>query len=119
MTGKQKILDALDCVIDDLSEDRLIDLLVDAYEAKKRRINELAAENARERESLHHEREMVRAEIHRVRTDPLYTVVGEFCFQTDKAKFGVRIHGGDIQGFEQRGDIHYAARRCKSDWTVW
>lgn len=41
MTIKQKILDALDATLDDLDEDRLLQMLLDAYAQKKLRIASL------------------------------------------------------------------------------
>ena len=115
MRGKQKILDALDCVIDDLSEDRLIDLLVDAYESKKRRIIELTSENAREREQLHQDREQIHKEMRLMRTDPLYAPAGEYFFKVPgtKTKFGVRIHGLRIEGYSgtEGGNFIIAAQQ--------
>ena len=41
---KQKILNALDCALGDLSEGRLLDILLDAYQAKKNEIGRLESE---------------------------------------------------------------------------
>lgn len=78
MDAKQKLLEALCITFDDLSEARLLDILLDAYKAKKERIVQLEGENAHEREVLQSEREALLAERRRMQTDPTYFVSGDF-----------------------------------------
>ncbi len=105
MNTKQKILDALDIAIDDLSEDRLIDILLDAYKDTRRQLNEVKFENARERETIRRERERMQEDHRRMREDPLYCAQGEYYFVYDKRMFGVRIQGRKIDMFERRPGV--------------
>lgn len=109
MPHKQKLLDALNITFDDLSEDRLLDILLDAYKAKKQRIAALEVENAQERERLQNDLECVRRERQRMREDPLYCVAGEFFFKGRSCIIGVVVRGGHIQAFERQSGIDYLA----------
>lgn len=72
MNKRSRILEALDNVVDDLSEERLLDILLDSYSAKKQRIKELESENARERQDLRDTQEQLREDMRRMRSDPFY-----------------------------------------------
>jgi hypothetical protein len=100
MTVKTKILEALNITFDDISEDRLLDILLDAYKSKDQAILRLEGENACERERM-------RGEYHRMRSDPLYCREGAYYFAIEKARFTVlvqsdrvdlmaRSHGHDV-----------------------
>jgi hypothetical protein len=98
-----KILDALGCALTNISEERLLDILLDAYESKKKQISELQAANAREREDLHHQRELMAEEYRRMRQDPLYGAGGQYYFANPGrgARFCVTVHGRRIILTEQ------------------
>ena len=117
MTTKQKILAALDCALDDLSEERLVDILLDAYERKKARIVELEAENAAERQRIHAERKALQREQHRLSSDPLYGARGEYFFTLDGRYFSVSISGRDIYLTERRiGYLWSYLQISHEDW---
>lgn len=117
MKTKQRLLKALDCSLEDISEDRLVDILLDTFNAKKRRIEELEGDNARERFDIQNERDRMRDELHRMRSDPLYGAGGEYYFMCDGKKFGVVVQGR-ISMFERRGSIDYAAQQLSPrEWS--
>jgi hypothetical protein len=96
-TIKDKILAALDCALDDIAEDRLLDILLDAYAAKKAEIERLHGENAREREQLHQELEAAHLDRHRMRSDPLYCAAGAYYFLLGGTDYyAVHIQGTQI-----------------------
>lgn len=95
MSIKKKILGVLDVSLDEITEHRLLDILIDAYHAKQKRINELAGANAREREDIHLQREQMAQEHRRMRTDPLYCASGTYLFEYDH-RTQVQV---DVQGF--------------------
>jgi hypothetical protein len=80
MSAKEKILEVLDCALDDLSEERLLEILLDAYQEKRRTIANLEHECTAVRRQLHDEKERIRDEHARMRNDPLYTATGEYFF---------------------------------------
>ena len=97
MTSKAKILEALDIALDDVSEDCLLDILLDAYKSKDQAILRLEGENAREREDMHQERERMREEYDRRRSDPLYcTAIGEYYFIDNGCRYRVRVQSGHV-----------------------
>lgn len=105
MTTKEKILAALDCALEDLSDDRLLDILLDAYESKKKAIKDAEARWA----EMRFDREQLRADVHRMRTDPLcYTVAGQYHFREGNRKFCVVINGRDLTMYERRGIVDYS-----------
>lgn len=113
---KQKILEALDCVLEDVGEDRLVDILVDAYNAQKERLEASVTENNAERQHMHDERERMKQEHHRMRTDPLYCAAGAFFFvDGDGRTFIVQIKGFKIEMCERRGTIDYAAQQISRE----
>ena len=117
MSVKEKILDALDVAIDDVSELRLVDILLDAYKLKVKRIEELNAENAMERERLYAERDMMAQERHKMRSDPLYCAAAEYYFSCDGRKFGIHIQGPRIDMFERRNNVDIRAQQLsRSEW---
>jgi hypothetical protein len=110
MSIKEKILEVLDCALDDLSEERLLEILLDAYQGKKRTIANLEHECSAVRQQLHDEKERIRDEHKRIRSDPLYTAPGEYFFYYEwtagldrhKQRLGVRIVGRSIEMFERQ-----------------
>jgi hypothetical protein len=118
---KQKILDVLDSVLDDISEDRLLDILLDAYTAQKQAILDLAVENAAERENLRLDREHIRQELHKMRNDPLYGAAGEYFFEgsgTVKRRFCIMVRGHAIEMIEQLGGVDYRCRQMERlEWV--
>lgn len=120
MSIKEKILSALDCALEDITEDRLIDILLDAYQAKTQQIVKLQGENAAERERLHHDHEMLREEHRRMRMDPLYGADGEYFFSCNGRKFNIKVRGGKIDMFERSSSAScdFVAQRMSMDeWT--
>jgi hypothetical protein len=111
MPSKQKLLDALDCTLEDLSEDRLLDLLLDAYAAKKKKIEELRSENAREAQALHDQREVLDKEYQRMRRDPTIWLASQYFFRTQTALLVVNIRGPEISICERKKGIDYAAEQ--------
>ena len=117
MSLKEKILDTLGCALDDISEDRLLDILLDAYKAKQHRIKELANENAYERDLLERERMRLIQEQQRMRGDPLYNAGGDYFFRYDRQKFRVCVQGNQIELFEQRGNVAWAVQQIdRAEW---
>lgn len=108
MITKQKLLDAMGLTIDCIGEDRLLDILLDAYKAKGEEIARLKGENCHEREVMHAEREQMRAEYSRIRQDPLYFVSGQYYFVARQHRFSVIVNGDRIEAFERVGTIDYA-----------
>lgn len=115
MSTKEKILSALGCSLEDLSESRLLDILLDAYQDKKDRIEELESANVQEREKLHTAEENIRRELRQMRMDPLYGVHGDFFFSTGEREFCVQVQGGMISMFERRGGFDFIARPLSRD----
>jgi hypothetical protein len=96
MSVKNKILAALDYALEDISEDHLIDILLDAYKAKKDHIRKLEAENEHERNDIYHERQRMREEAKCMRSDPLYCREGVYYFLSNGRKFTVMVQGGRV-----------------------
>ena len=115
MNIKQKILDGLGCTLDEISEERLIDILLDAYQAKERRIKALEGENAREREAMHEEREAMKREHHLMRTDPLYCAPGRYYFAVAGRRFSVDIQGSAIKMLQRDSRIDVLAQRISEN----
>ena len=117
MTTKKKIIAALGCALDDISEERLLDILLDAYAGKKKRIQELERENLAERERLHQDLECIRREQDRMRSDPLYSLGGDYYFFCNGRKMLVQVQGGQIQMCERIGTIDYCAKQvARESW---
>src|SRR5690348_12352856 len=115
---KEKILKALDCALEDLSEERLLDILLDAYKAKSARIESLEAENAREREQLRVAQKLAQQELNRLRTDPFYWASGEYFFFCNGKRLRIAIRGSNIQLFERIGIIDYEGQRLRGEeWS--
>ncbi len=110
MTNKQKLLDALGCALDEINEDRLIDILVDAYKAKKQRIVELESANCLERQRLHDERNSLLDERRRMREDPTYWVHSRYCFNHNGKGFFVMIDGPRVSLYESLGNADIIAQ---------
>lgn len=109
MSIKNKLLAGLSCTIDDLSEDTLVQALLDAYAAAKRKIAELEGANAREFQALFDERNKLIQEQRRLREDPLYAVAGEYFFADRTGRyFYVHIQGYRVTMFERRWSVDHA-----------
>lgn len=104
---KSKLLEALDLTMDSLSEGRLIDILLDAYNEKKKRIEELKTENAKERDDLRRATDNIMAERHKMRTDPLYCASGQYWFALDNRLLGLYVQGSKLELIEDRAGINY------------
>lgn len=112
MNNRSRILEALGDVVDDISEERLLDILLDSYAAKKQRIKELEGENAHERQALHDDRERLHEEMRRMRSDPLYGACGDYYFTVGGRYFRFHVHGGRVDMLEEcKGNISYAAQQ--------
>ena len=119
MSIKQKLIDALDCTIEDINEDRLVDILLDAYKTRGDQITHLEGENAQERERLYAEFESIKREQKRMREDPLYCATGEYFFNCNGHNFGVRVQGYRIDAFERQGNIDFAGREMSlAEWQA-
>ena len=117
MSTKQKILDALGCALDEISEDRLVDILLDAYKRKEQRIKNLEAENVTERQRLDAEIERCQIARHEMRSNPLYGASGEYFFLgTGWRRLRVQIEGGcRISAFEVVGNVDYVCRQVSQE----
>ena len=115
MNTKQKILKAIDCAIDDIGEDRLVDILLDAFKAKKARIAELEGQLTAAAREVHDVWESRRLERHEIRTNPLYSAAGEYFFIVNDRKFMIQVFGPRIEMFERCGKIDHAAQIINRD----
>lgn len=115
VNNRSRILEALGDVVDDISEERLLDILIDSYAAKKRRISELEGENAHERQALHDDRERLREEMRRMRSDPLYGAHGTYFFLCNNRKFRFDIYGRHISMFERVDQYDFAAMQLSQE----
>lgn len=116
---KERLLQALDIAIDDLSEGVLLEVLIAAYEQKKAECAKLQGENAQERENLHLAEGRLLEEQHRLRNDPLYGAAGEYYFDINGRRFGVVVQGSRMDMFERKGNIDYAARQMPpAEWNA-
>jgi hypothetical protein len=109
MTIKQKLLAALNIMLDDISEERLIDILLDNYKEKTQRIEELAGENAHEKFMLQEEWEKIKREHHRMLRDPTYLSSGEYHFCHEGRHFCVDIRHGRVVLWERRNTTQVLA----------
>lgn len=123
MPNKEKLLEALDCTIDDVSEERLVDVLLDSYAKMKERIKVLEAENSGERERLHYEMNNIQEERMKMRRDPTYWTAGDFYFIDHVALMGqkmrVRIVGTKIELSQRRGNVDFVMRQVSgTEWGI-
>lgn len=111
MSNKQKLLDALGCTIEDVNEDRLVDILLDAYAASQKRISELMAENAQERLHLRADQQALIDDRRRMREDPTCWVQGFYHFlgQGSRRIF-VHVDGPRVKVYERAQNIDYLAQ---------
>jgi hypothetical protein len=111
MNTKQKILDALGCTIEDISKARLIDVLLDAFKVKQAEIEKLRGENGHEREMMHAERELMKRDHQRMRSDPTYCgPIGRYFFVgKDGRKFWGRLQNGRLELFERVKNVDFPA----------
>jgi hypothetical protein len=113
MSVKSKIVEALGCTLDDISEERLVDILLDSYRTKKQEISRLQVENIREREDMYRERQSLRDEQRRMRSDPLYGPEGYYYFLSDRRKFTVAVQGGRITMSERMKNVDMVAQQVQ------
>lgn len=111
MNTKKRILEALDCALDDISEERLLDILLDAYHSKKKEIERLQGENSHEREMLHSEREQCLEDRRRMLRDPLYGATAQYYFLVNGHRIGVTVIGSRIDVFERQKNIDFSAQQ--------
>lgn len=117
MKTKQKIIDALGCALDDISEDRLLDILLDAYKAKKDRISQLEGENCHERLVMESERQFMHDERKRLHTDPTYGAAGQYFFVVNHHKIAIRIQGRMIEVTEKVDQVDYLGQQLSpAEW---
>lgn len=111
---KSKLLEALSLSFTDLSEDRLLDILLDDYRAKIKRIDALTAKSDPVQEHLCAYLESIRAENERARFDPLHFLAGEYFFECDGRRLRIHIQHeagcSTIEAFMRVGHIELAAR---------
>ena len=115
-TLKEKLLDTLDFALDDVSEERLLDILLDAYNAQKREIERLRGENAREAQRLHDQHDALMRERRELRYNPLCGASGSWFFTANGQYFSVSAAGGIIREATLRvkakgQDVVYAAQQ--------
>jgi hypothetical protein len=119
MNTKEKILAALNCALDDIAEDRLLDILLDAYRAKKARIAELEVANEAEREKLQYAHDALHREQIRLRHDPLYGAAGAYYFKVNGRRFGVTVVGSKIEMFERVRGVDFSAQQMSlAEWGL-
>lgn len=111
MNTKQKILAALDYALDETSEARLLDILLDAYKSKKDEIQRLRTENQQTRQDLYNEREAMADERHKMRTDPLYSATGQYLFLVNHHKIAVTVRGARISISEKVCQVNYEGQQ--------
>ena len=108
MSIKQKLLDSLNVTLEDISMERLIDILLDTYKAKCQYIKKLEGENAHEREQLESARKAIGQEMDRIRCDPTLLCAKEYNFiSRNKIKFTVQIVNSKVILIERVGPINY------------
>lgn len=116
-TTKQKFLADLDLALEDIPEHALMEVLLDAYRDKLKRIQELEGENAHERQRLFDERESLRQEQHRMRRDPLYCAHGTYFMLCNNRKFRIDIHGQNFSMFERIDQYDFVAMQLpQEEW---
>ena len=115
MNIRKKLLDALDLTIDDLSEDCLVDILLDVHKRNQQQIKQLQGENSHEREMIHEEREIMKRDYQRMHEDPLFCTSGEYFFRYGRQLFCVNIQGHQINMFERKGRSDAVARQLSRD----
>ena len=117
MKTKQKILEALGIALDDVNEDRLLDILLDAYKAQKDQIVQLRGENAHERLCLQSDRDNMREEMRRIRHDSTYGSVGEYFFIINQHRIGVIVRAGHVSLYERIKNVDYSGQQMsRSEW---
>jgi hypothetical protein len=110
MSIKDKLLEALELDPELLSDDRLLDLLLDAHARRQQRINELERERAGQQLAHQRSMEALQEERERARRDPLYTAPGEYFFYYEwtagldrySQRFVVRIVGRAVTMSERK-----------------
>lgn len=115
---RDKILEALGH-IDNISDERLCDLLLDAFAEQRKRIEQLEVENSAERIALHNEREQLRQEVHKMRSDPLYGAGGTYFFTVNKRFFHVEVQGTQIllaESDKKRSVDYMAQQLSRIEW---
>jgi len=115
MTIKDTLLQILsDTTIDEQSTERLLDLLADKLAKQQEEIKRLRAENSAEYQRLQDEREIVRRELHELRTNPLKTWIAstmDFFFRDRDTKFIVHINFGSVELIKKQGETHFPLQR--------
>jgi hypothetical protein len=106
ITTKAKILAALEIALEDIAEDRLLDILLDAYAAKKRAIEHLSHVNDTEREKLREERQAVHMDRMRMHKDPLYCAAGSYYFRLGGTDYYI-VHVQGTKIILQRCQANY------------
>lgn len=113
-TTKDKLLEILgDFAVDDLSTDRLLDVLADKLKRQEESIEQLLHKNDSEYRQIRQERETLQREYQELRRNPATIFGGPFFFIGDKgAKYFVQINRGHVEAFEEREKgIHYPLQR--------
>ncbi len=118
MSIRDKLLEAIEFDTDGLNESILLDILFESLKKLKNKVKELECENTAERECLHRNRDVLREEMKRIRTDPLASVYGEYYFVCDNHKYQIRIQGPKITMFGRERQIDYAAQQISvEEWN--
>lgn len=119
MSIKTKLLSALESIpLDDFGTERLVDLLVDKLKEKEKEIERLQGANAHERLMLQGEREQLRKDFERNRTDPRRYLRGAYLFiGRNGKKYRAENTGDRLQLYEGEGSSEYVMQEVS--WGEW
>jgi hypothetical protein len=123
-TIKEKLLDTLDFSLDDVSEERLLDILLDAYNGQKKEVERLRSANVGEALRLHEQQNALIRERRELRYNPLYGASGSWFFTANGQYFSVSAAGGKIREAALRvkakgQDVVYAAQQMtQQQWEA-
>lgn len=119
MSIRDKILSALTSTLEDLSEERLVDILIDELKSARAEVERRAGENIAEYQRLQQDREHNREEYLKMHREPLYCVKGEFHFATaDDRFFCIHVQGTQLGMFERRLNVDYQVPRISHEEWV-
>lgn len=117
MSIKEKLLSAIgDLPYEEMSNERLVDILVDKLKSQQEEIKRLNNANNIEKLKLHDDRDLVHSEIRELRCNP-----NKFLSFTDYyiGKRGLKIictfHGGSLSVCEVEKKILFAAKRVSAE----
>lgn len=116
VSTRSRILAALDVTLDDISEHRLVDILLDSYRTKVKEVAALRQENAVERESIESVRQQFIKEMREARSNPFYcTNSAELTFIDNSDCFVLRAFSGKVQLFKRKDGVDYVLKQISSE----